>query len=138
MWKQTTSGTPDSVSITMKGNQTVDLEVTPFYMIRNAQITASGSSVNATFKIKKIITDVNAKDIESVSLYINKTQFVSGGNNIAHTDINGADIVDQNNISMSVDIPAITPTQNYVFAGVGLRISGMEDMIFSPLVKISY
>jgi hypothetical protein len=138
MWKQTAAGTPDSVSISMKGNQTVDLEVTPFYMIRNAQITASGSSVNATFKIEKIITDVNAKDIESVSLYINKTQFVSGGNNIAHADINGADIVDPNNISMSVDIPSITPTQNYVFARIGLKIAGVEDMIFSPLVQVSY
>jgi hypothetical protein len=138
MWKQTVSGTPDSVSITMNGNQTVDLEVTPYYMIRNAQINVSGSSVSATFKIEKIITDANAKDIESVSLYINKTQFVSGNNNIAHADINGADIADPNNISMSVDIPAITPTQNYVFARAGLKINGVEDMIFSPLVKIDF
>ncbi len=138
MWKQTTAGTPDSVSVTMNGNQTVDLQVTPYYMIRNAQITGSGSSVSATFKAEKIITDVNAKDIERVSLYINKTQFVSGGNNIAHADINGADIVDPNNISMSVDIPSITPTQNYVFARIGLKIAGVEDMIFSPLMQISF
>jgi hypothetical protein len=138
MWKQTAGGAPDSVAITMSGNQTVDLDVTPYYMIRNAQITASGNSVNATFKAEKIITDANAKDIESVSLYINKTQFVSGGNNIAHADISGADIADPNNISMSVDIPSISPTQSYVFARVGLKIAGVEDMIFSPLVQINF
>jgi hypothetical protein len=136
MWKKTTSGTPDSVSVTMNGNQTVDLEVAPYYLIQNAQISASGNSVNASFKAEKIITDANAKDIERVSLYINKTQFVSGGNNIAHTDIDGANIVDPNNISMSVVIPSITPTQSYVFARVGLKIAGIEDMIFSPLIKV--
>jgi hypothetical protein len=138
MWKQTTAGTPDSVSITMNGNQTVDLEVTPYYMIRNAQITASGGNVNASFKAEKIITNANAKDIESVSLYINKTQFVSGGDNIAHADIAGTDIVDPNNISMSVTIPAISPTQNYIFARVGVKIAGVEDMIFSQLVRVDY
>lgn len=138
MWKQTTAGTPDSVSITMNGDQTVDLEVTPYYMIRNTQITASGGNVNASFKAEKIITDANAKDIERVSLYINKTQFVSGGDNIAHADIEGAGIVNPNNISMSVTIPAISPTQSYVFARVGLKIAGVEDMIFSPLIKVDY
>jgi len=138
MWKQTASGTPDSVSVTMNGNQKVDLEVTPYYMVRNAQITVSGNTVNASFKAEKIITDANAKDIERVSLYINKTQFVSGGNNIAAADIAGADITDPNNITMSVDIPTITPTQSYVFARVGIKIAGVEDMIFSPLIKVDY
>ena len=138
MWKQTTAGTPDSVAVTMNGNQTVDLAVTPYYMIRNPQITASGGNVMVTFKAEKIITDANAKDIERVSLYINKTQFVSGGNNIAHTDIAGADITDPNNISISVTIPSITPTQNYVFARVGIKIVDVEDMIFSPLIRIEF
>lgn len=138
LWPQTAGGSPDSVSVDLKGNQSVDLEVTPYYMIRNAQIAASGSTVTANFKIEKIITNANAKDIERVSLYINNTQFVSGGNNIAHTDKDGIAIVDPNNISMSVDIPSITPTQNYVFARVGLKIVGVEDMIFSPLVQVNY
>jgi len=32
----------------------------------------------------------------------------------------------------------MTPTQNYVYARIGVKISGLEDMIFSPLVKISF
>lgn len=138
MWKQTTGGAPDSVSITMSGNQTVDLDVTPYYMIRNAQITAAGNSVTATFKAEKIITDANAKDIESVSLYINKTQFVSGSNNISATTVAGSDITNPASVSLSVAIPTITPTQNYVFARVGLKIAGVEDMIFSPLIQVSF
>jgi hypothetical protein len=138
LWKQTAGGNPDTVTVNLNSSQNVDLEVTPYYMIEDAQIAASGGNVTATFKINKVITDANAKDIERVSLYINKTQFVSGGNNIAATDIAGSDITDLNNVSASVAIPTITPTQNYVYARVGLKIAGVEDMIFSPLVKLDF
>jgi len=138
LWPRTPGGAPDSISINMKGSQTVDLDVTPYWLIRNTNITASGSNVNATFKLDKIVTDADAKLIERVSLYINKTQFVSGGNNIAHTDIDGAGIADPDNVSMSVAIPSITPTQDYVYARVGIKLAGVEDMIFSPLVQVSF
>ncbi|WP_018614653.1 DUF3823 domain-containing protein [Segetibacter koreensis] len=139
MWKQTATGAPDSLAITLKGSQTLDLEVTPFYMIRNPQITGSAGSVSASFKVEKIVTDsVNQKDIERVSLYINKTQFVSGGDNIAAIDLGGADIADPNNITLNVTVPAIVPTQNYVFGRIGVKIAGVEDMIFSPVQKIQF
>jgi len=136
LWKQDVSGNPDSLSISLKGKQTVNLEVTPYYMIRNAQITAAGGIVTANFKIEKIITDSLAKNIERVSLYINRTQFVSGGDNVAAKDMAGVDITDPNNISLSVTVPPITPNQNYIFARVGVKIANVEDMIFSPLQKI--
>lgn len=138
MWKQTPTGAPDSLAITLRGTQTLDVDVTPFYMIRTPQITGGGGKVSATFKVEKIITDANAKDIERVSLYINKTQFVSGGDNIGITDLGGADIVDPNNISLSVDVPTIVPTQNYVFGRIGVKIAGVEDMIFSPVQKVQF
>jgi len=138
MWKQTAAGNPDTVTVALKGNQTVDFQVTPYYMIRNASITISGGTVSATCKLEKIITDANAKDVERVSLYINKDQFVSGGDNIAKKDLAAADITDMNNISLSVAVPSITPAQNYVYARIGLKIAGLEDMIFSPLQKISF
>lgn len=136
LWPKTSSGAPDSLDVTVNGSQTLNLDVTPYYMLRNTNITGGSGTVNATCKAEKIITDANAKDIESVTLYINKTQFVAGGSNIAASSINGSDITDLNNISLSVAVPTLT--QNYVFARVGLKIADVEDMIFSPLFKISY
>lgn len=138
LWKELASGKRDTVAVALTGSQTMDVEVTPFYMIRDAKLTAGGGKVTATFNIEKVITDANAKDIERVSLYINKTQFVSGGDNIALTDLAGSDITNLNNITMNVAIPGITPTQSYVFARVGIKIAGVEDMIFSPLTKVSF
>jgi len=138
MWKQTAAGNPDSVTVTLKGNQSVDFQVTPYYMIRNASITISGGTASATCKLEQIITDANARSVERVSLYINKDQFVSGGDDIAKFDLAAANITDMNNISLSVAVPSMTPTQNYVYARIGLKIAGLEDMIFSPLQKISF
>jgi hypothetical protein len=138
MWKQTAAGNPDTVSVTLKGNQSIDLQVMPYYMIRNANITVSGGTAKATCKLEQIITDANAKNVERVSLYINKDQFVSGGDNIAKQDLAAANITDMNNISLSVAVPSVTPTQNYVYARIGLKIAGLEDMIFSPVQRISF
>ncbi|SFQ23694.1 DUF3823 domain-containing protein [Parafilimonas terrae] len=138
LWPKTAGGAPDSLDVTVSGSQQLNIEVTPYYMVRNASISAGGGTVSGTCKIEKIVTDANAKDIESVTLYINKTQFVSGANNIASASVSGADITNPDNVSLSVSIPAITPAQNYVFARIGLKIAGVEDMIFSPLFKLNF
>ena len=138
LWKTLPSGAPDSISVVMKGGQMLDLEVTPFYMIRSPQITGGGGKVTATFKVEKIITDANAKNIDKVVLYVNKTQFASDGvNNIKNTELAGSAITDPNNISLNLTVPSIAP-QTYVYARIGLKIAGVEDMIFSPLQKVTF
>ena len=140
IWKQTASGTPDSVSVTVKGNQSLDLEVTPYYMIKTPQIAAVGmDSISATCMAAKIITDsVNAKDIEYVALYVNKTQFVAGSSSIASFILPASAITNMNSIELGVHLPALVPAQNYLFARIGLKIANVEDLIFSPLQKIQF
>lgn len=135
-WKQTPAGAPDTTFITLNGSQELDIEVTPYYMIRNPQLSQSGGNISGTFKIEKIINDASARNIESVSLYINKTQFVSGANNVAVKTMNGSDITDPDDVNLSVAVPTLSPAQNYVFARVGLKIAGVEDRIFSPVTKV--
>jgi hypothetical protein len=134
-WKQTPQGAPDTMVINLSGSQELDIEVTPYYMIRNPQLTASGGQVSGTFNIEKIITGASAKDVENVSLYINKTQFVSGANNVAVKTVNGADITDPNNVVLGVAVPTLS--QNYIYARIGLKIAGVEDRIYSPVKKIN-
>lgn len=138
MWKELSAGKRDTLAIALTGNQTLDIEVTPYYMVRNAKITGASNKVTALFNIEKIITGADAKDIERVNLYINKTQFVSGDDQIGKAELAGSAITSLSNITMNVDVTPISPTQNYVFARVGIKISGVEDMIFSPLVKVSF
>lgn len=138
LWKNTPGAGSDTIVVNMKGNQTLNIDVTPYYMIRNPQFTVSNGKVNGTFNIEKIITGANAKNVERVNLYLNRTAFVSGGSNynVASTSRPGADITDPNNVALSVTIPSLSPAQNYIYARIGLKIQGVEDMLFSPVVKL--
>ncbi|MDQ0640968.1 hypothetical protein QF042_004533 [Pedobacter sp. W3I1] len=138
LWKKNAAGKQDTLAVNISGSKVMDIEVVPYYMIHGASLTAAAGKVNGFCKLEKIITDGNAKDIESVSLYINKTQFVDGGNNIAIQQLTGAALADLNNLNMSVNIPAIVPAQNYVFARIGVKIAGVDDLIFTPVTKINF
>lgn len=127
----------DTILVNLKGSKVMDIEVMPYYMIRTPQFTVSGREVTGTFKAEKIITDSNAKNIERVNLYVNKTQFVDFRSNVASAQVDGASVTPGNTVTLKATVPTITPTQNYVFARIGLKIAGVEDMIFSPVVKVN-
>ena len=127
----------DTILVKLAGNKVMDIEVEPYFMIRTPQFTVSGSDVTGTFKVEKIITGANAKNIERVNLYVNKTQFVDFRANVVSTELAGSSVTEGTTVTLKATVPAITPTQNYVFARIGLKIAGVEDMIFSPVVKVN-
>ena len=134
----------DTMLLQLTGNRTLNIEVLPFYMVRNAQFALSGTTdISASFKLEKIITDARGRDIESIFLYLNQTDFVDGTNYIARTSLAGSDITDPDNISMNVTIPAgisangASGSQSYVYARIGVKISGVEDLLFSPVQQVN-
>ena len=127
----------DTILVNLNGSKVMDIEVMPYYMIRTPLFTVAGREVTGTFKVEKIITDANAKDVERVNLYVNKTQFVDFRSNVASAELAGTSVTAGNTITLKATVPALTPTQNYVFARIGLKIAGVEDMIFSPVVKVN-
>ncbi len=127
----------DTVVINVNGNTNMDFEVLPFWMIRNPQLSAGSGNVTGTCSLEQIVTDANAKTIESVTLYLSKTVFASSDNNIAINTIEGNAITDVNNISLNAAIPTLVPAQNYVFARIGVKLAGVDDMLFAPVQKLN-
>jgi hypothetical protein len=112
----------------------------PFMSPTNAETKSDTILVNLSgSKVMdiEVMPDANAKNIERVNLYVNKTQFVDFRSNVASAELAGASVIVGNTITLKATVPAITPTQNYVFARIGLKIAGVEDMIFSPVVKVN-
>ncbi|CCH02198.1 hypothetical protein FAES_4198 [Fibrella aestuarina BUZ 2] len=126
----------DTTTVALSGSQTMDIEVMPYYMIRNARLVSASRKVTGTASLEKIITDANARNVERVSLYVSKTQFVDGRTSVATKDLTGADLTNLANLSLSVDVPALTPAQSFAYARIGVKIAGVEDMLFSPVQKI--
>lgn len=137
VWPET-GGKADSIDIKIAGNTVRDIEVIPYYMIRSPQLSVAAGKVTGTFKIEKIITGTGAKDIESAALFLNKTVFVGPASNIRSVNIAGGTITDLNNVSLQAAIPSIIPTQNYIFARIGVKAKGVEDWIFSPVQKLQF
>ncbi|MDF2191839.1 DUF3823 domain-containing protein [Paraflavitalea sp. CAU 1676] len=130
----------DTIMVNISGNKEMDIEVLPYYMVRSAQFAQASGRVNATAKIEKIITDANAKNIEKVSLFINRTPFVGANGNLQIQRKDSAVVAgtDLNNLQLSVPIPTITPAQNFVYARVGVKILNVDDWVYSPIQKITY
>ncbi|TDQ11585.1 DUF3823 domain-containing protein [Pedobacter metabolipauper] len=140
LWPKNAAGRPDSLDVNLSGDKVMDLEVRPYFMLRSPVITYSAGAVNATCSVEKIITDANGRDLERVTLYVNNTQFVDdqSTNNKAKQDLSGAAISNPANLTMSVAMPTFSPVQNYAFARIGIKISGIENMVFSPVVKLTF
>lgn len=131
----------DTMYLELNGDKTLELEVTPYYMIRTPQFSASGNTISAACAVDQIITGPDARDVERITLVINRTQFVdanSGGEG-SLAQIDASDISDLSSISMSVDIPVDPkkPDQDYYFARIGVKIAGVEDMIYTQVEKVS-
>lgn len=127
----------DTVIINVNGNTNMDFDVLPFWMIRNPQFSAGGGNITASCALEQIVTDANAKKIENVTLYISKTVFASSDNNISSNVIAGEDITDINNINLSASVPDLVPAQNYIFARIGVKFDGIDDMLFAPVQKLN-
>ncbi len=128
----------DSVVVEMNGNKTMDIEVTPYYLVKNASITNAGRTINASFAIEKIITDANAKNVDEVFLYVSRSNMVSARNDIGGvTSIKGADITDLSNLTLSRTVQDLTPMPPYVFARIGVKLADVQYLIFSPVQKIT-
>ena len=133
---QNSSGTADTMVINLRGSEEMDVEVTPYWMIRNAQLNAGEGNVSTTFGLEQIASGDDARAIESVTLYVSKTAFANPQTNVATASMGGGDITDMNDVSLSVAIPDIQPTQNYVFASIGVKFVDVEDLLFSPTQRL--
>ena len=124
----------DTLLVNLRGSMEMDIEVMPYYIITGNSFAKSATTIDASVSLEKIITDINAKDIERVVFYLGKTSFTDDGQKLNSVSINGADIVDINDIDLSLSIPTVN--QQSVFGRVAVKIVGVEDMLFGAAQKI--
>lgn len=105
-------------------------------MIRNAGIQHTANAISGSCSVEQIITDADAKTVERVTLYVNETVFVSDNGDFNDARID-ADIADLSSISATVELPEHLIAKPYVFARFGVKIAGIEDMIYSRVEKIN-
>jgi hypothetical protein len=134
----------DSISVTVKGNTVVDVPVTPYFTISNTTFAKANNVVTASCKVNQVST---SRSIESVSLFINYTQFVDNSNVVGQTvpeqaantgvTLSGAALANLgNNLNLSFIVPAAARGK-VLYARVGVKTQGVGEMIYSPVQQIA-
>lgn len=127
----------DTLLIHVNGETEQNIEVIPYWLIRNTTMAATANKVSANFSLEQIVTNNLARDIEHATLYVSKTSFASPETNIATAMLEGDNITNLENVALQLEVPEMVPTQDYVFARVGLKFIGVDDMIFSDIQKLT-
>lgn len=149
--------TDDTVNVNVSGQTTTDFTVTPFYLVSNPTFTyvpASGvgadsiGNISATFSINTVVPVGHAqyRQLEAVELYIGKTQFVDRNNRevvFSRTRAQLPGTWETAPVTLSASLPPRirqTPSpapRTHVQARVGIKVVGIAEMIFSPVVEVA-
>lgn len=123
----------DSIDVNLNGSAEIDVAVNPYYIIEDENISGSGNMVNATFSVEEVNPVLG---VEYVSLYIGESMIVDEVRNEGEMILPGAEVEVGTPLNLSVEIPASISGKGYVFARVGVKTAGVEEMLYSQVQKI--
>lgn len=122
----------DTLTFTLEGRASVDLTVTPYFTLSGENISLSGTTMNASFTINRIVPDIK---LQRVYLVLSKTQFVDEVNNVFRRDISDVEVGQVNltaNFSDNNDVQKAT----ILYGRIGVKAEVTEQAIWSPVVKL--
>jgi len=122
----------DTINVSLNGTATVDIPVEPFFVIKNASFVKSGTNVNATFTIEK--NGTHTKTMEVARLFLGRYYILDLGNNAGSKD--GTGIVLGQPITVTLAIPTTIINDDFIFARVGVKTTGIGEYLYTPSTKI--
>ena len=135
----------DDIIIDNYDGRTVDVQVTPYYLLDNESITCSGRQVTGTCTITEVTPGMN---IEKVGLYVGRNIIVDDTRNLGqggYTEVNTGLAAGQT-VTLNVDLSGFStnstnnslPQTGFVYARMGLKIAGIDAMIFTEPVPVKF
>lgn len=124
----------DTLDVTVNGTTEVKVPVTPYFMIKNANLGQSGSNLTATFSLQQVS---NSLPLDAVTLYLGATTIVDQVNSVAATVKPASEIADITQpITLSVAIPSSLSAKGYLYARIGAKTAGVAELIYTMPQKI--
>lgn len=124
--------TRDTTVVNLKGSTSIELEVTPYFLITGEKLSVSGSTMNASFTVNKVASTAK---INKVMLILSKTQFADDVNNVFRKDFDG---LEPGALTLSAEVGGNTEVANAkaLYARVGVLAEGADQAIYSPVVRL--
>lgn len=138
-WVNPTAADTITVSNCSKG-QTVDMPVTPYYLLENATFSYAGKIVTGTCSVSEITT---GRKIEKVGLYAGRNLIVDDTYNFGHNETNEVKAGDT--VTLTVDLSGLSvnstanslPSTGFIYARMGLKIEGIDAMVYTEPFKLA-
>ncbi len=122
----------DTIEVDIQGAQTLDIEVTPYYMLRNSSISFNNNVITVSTEVDQIVEDA---EIDKLTLFVSSTMFVDNVAKIAEYSCSDAQ-VGINEFSYDISDNAETNNAKFLYARVGLKAKASNDYIFSEVVQL--
>lgn len=124
----------DSIDVELRGSKEIDVPVNPYFVLKNEVYSKGEGKVSATFNVQQVAA---GRAIERVNLYIGTTTIVDPNNNVANAQEVAANLTDLSKpVTLTANIPAAHAGRQYVYARIGVKTSGVGEMLFAMPQKI--
>lgn len=120
--------------------QMVDMPVTPYYLLENASISCANKVVTGTCSVNEITA---GRKIEKVGLYAGRNLIVDDTYNFGNSETTTVKAGDS--VTLSVDLSQLSvnstanslPSTGFIYARMGLKIEGIDAMVYTEPFKLS-
>ena len=123
----------DSIDVRVNGATTIDIPVDPYFIIKNVSFQKSGTTITASFSVQQINT---SKPIELVRLYVGPNYILDQNNNTASAQ-KAAPLDIGQPVTVTVTIPAALAAEAYIYARVGVKTAGVNELMYSSAGKVA-
>lgn len=128
-----TAGSPwvpqtDSIKVHVAGNTTVDVPVTPYFLVNSATYTKGTGNISAAINVTKVNA---ASTLEAVRLYISKTKLLDQNQNDGIASVTGGTVTPGTPFTATVTIPAQLANADAVYVRVGVKTTGVAELAYS-------
>ncbi|GAB3334710.1 DUF3823 domain-containing protein [Larkinella ripae] len=124
----------DTIEVQVRGSATIDVPVQPYFTIKNEKFQKSGTALTVSCKVDPVLT---TRAIERVTVYVGTTQYVDVNNNVGSINIPTAALADlTKELSINYPLPAAVSTRAYFYARVGVKATGVAELLYTPVQKI--
>ena len=131
----------DSLTVSLRSNQEMNFEVTPYYIINNFTTSLEGSDMVMKFSVSKVSgTDKPAPKIVRALCYVNTASLVNSKTKCVIAE--GVDITEQGDIELKMPVSTyrsgyINNFRTYAFCRVAIELENIpEYYLFSDTKKI--
>ena len=135
----------DIIIVDNYNGKEIEMPVTPYYLLDEAEATCNGRMVTASCKITEVTPGMA---IDKVGLYVGRNIITDDVRNLGqggYQEINTGLAAGQT-VNFSVDLSGFSinstnnslPQTGFAYARMGLKISGIDAMVFTEPIKITF